>query len=103
MKLGLDSKQLLLKLKQGFAPILRHHVIIAFVFVVGVLIAAVFIVNDILTQTTDQAYLAEQQSEGVKTRFDEATIKRVDALISPERQTSLTLNTGDQRVNPFVE
>lgn len=101
MKTGFDIKQLGLQLRHGLEPAARHHVIITFVFVMGILIYAVFTVNNILTQPADQAYITEKEGEMVKTRFDEATIQRIDALQASQERSSITLPPG--RINPFVE
>jgi hypothetical protein len=102
MKLGFDPKQFLLQVKRAFNPILHHHVIIAFVAVVGVLIAAVFTVNSILTQPSDQAYITQQETEGVKTKFDEITMLRIDILSRSNERKVLALPTG-RRSSPFIE
>lgn len=101
MKLGFDPKLALLKLRRALQPVTRHHVIIAFVLVVGMLIAAIFTVNSILTAPTDQAYLTQQQTEGVKTHFDEATITNRDLRYRAQDRKSLSLPPG--RINPFAE
>lgn len=101
MKLGLSTKQLSLQLRQALKPITAHHVIIAFVVVMGALIYAVFTVNSILTQPADQAYIAQKEAEGVRTKFDEKTIQQIDSLYRSETRESLKLPT--RRLNPFVE
>lgn len=98
---GLNLGGVGLKLKRALNPITSHHVIITFVLVIGALIYAVFTVNNALTMPADQAYITQQETEGVKTRFDEQTIKQIDSLRRSDDGTALTLPGG--RINPFTQ
>lgn len=90
-----------LRLKRSLKPIVRHHLIISFVIVLGALIFAVFTVNSILTMPADQEYITKQQTEGIKTRFDEKTIQQIEELRRSDDRTALSLPGG--RINPFSE
>lgn len=103
MKLeGLNFKDITLTLRRATQPIAKHHVTIAFVLVIGTLIFAILTVNTILTQPADTNYLAEKQSDTVKARFDEATIKRIDDLYHSKERIHLSSPQGP-RPSPFTE
>lgn len=101
MKNSLDLNQLSQALSKAFAPILKHHVVIAFMIVLGFLIFTVFSVNSILSQTADLEYEATQRRENALTRFDNKTIEQINQLKSRQDNASLDLPSG--RRNPFVE
>lgn len=81
---------------------LRYHLLISLVVVSGFLIFSVISVNSIINGTQDAEYAAAQQSTVIKTRFDNATIKKINELSSREENPSLGLPT-DGRRNPFRE
>jgi hypothetical protein len=99
--LSSQLKGILAQLQKLAAPVLRHHVVIAFVVVSGVLMYAVITVNQILSTPTDETYFAERSRDTIQTRFDDGTIQRIEQLGDRKQRPSLSLPGG--RINPFVE
>ena len=76
----------------------RHHIILyAMTIVIGVSVA-VFFLNDLISLSN-----ATDSTAPSRTRFDEATIKRIERLniVNVEEVDDFSLPAG--RVNPFVE
>lgn len=79
----------------------RHMSIIFVVFVLAALIYSIFSVNLILGAPSDEAYRQQKEAESFSTRFDEATIKKIDSLRG--RQDAGTIELPGGRINPFAE
>lgn len=79
----------------------RHMSIIFVVFVLAALIYSIFSVNLILGAPSDEAYRQKKEAESFSTRFDEATIKKIDGLRGRQDAGNIDLPGG--RINPFAE
>ena len=86
--------------KTGVA-IRQRMSIIYVVVVLAALIYSIFSVNLILSTPPDEAYRQKKEAESFSTRFDEATIKKIDALKGRQEATNIELPGG--RINPFAE
>jgi hypothetical protein len=81
---------------------LRRHMSIIFVVVVlGALVYSVFSVNLILGMPSDEAYRMQKEAESFSTRFDDATIEKIDGL--KDRQEAGDIQLPGGRINPFAE
>lgn len=88
-------------LKQA-GVVLRDRISIIFVVVVlAALIYSIYSVNLILSTPSDSEYRAKKEAESFSTRFDEATIKKIDALKGRQEAGNIDLPGG--RINPFAE
>lgn len=96
-----DTNAIKQKLIDASAVILRYQLIISIVVTAVFLMYAVITVNSILNNTTDPDYIASQQQKGIKTRFDDETITKINDLRSRQENPSLDLPEG--RRNPFRE
>lgn len=81
---------------------LRTHMSIIFVvMVLAALIYSIFSVNLILGMPSDETYRQQKEAESFSTRFDEATIKKIDGLKGRQEVGNIDLPAG--RINPFAE
>lgn len=100
MKNSLNISQLKQSLLSSSRAVLRYHLVLTVLISCGFLIFVVLTVNNILTNTHDADYAAEQEKlNSVKTRFSEDIIKKINALKSRQENPSLGLPSG--RRNPF--
>lgn len=78
----------------------RFHVLIFVIVALGGLIAAILVLNSIITRSSanGDGYTAAQNSA----TFDQATIKRIEDLKTRD-QTGGQLDLSQGRTNPFVE
>lgn len=68
------------------------------------LIWVVFAVNETLSRPSDQDYRDKKQSELLKARFDQTTIKKIEALQkSADGATPPPAVPPGVRTNPFAE
>lgn len=82
-------------------PILRRHMFIMLLIVLGAAIYAVFSVNQILSVQDDVDYrLQKQQQERVVGRFDKATVKEINDLRDSNVGGDIPLENRT-RQNPF--
>jgi hypothetical protein len=78
----------------------RFHVLLFTLFVLGGLMAAVLLLNDIIAKSgTSTDYVPE----AANTSFDQATIDKIKQLRSGSESGGDDLNLTDGRSNPFVE
>lgn len=77
----------------------RYHIVLFSVFVLGALIVAIYLLNQILA-TSDQANGYTAQSSNAS--FDTATITKINHLRTVQ-DPSVPLNLPAGRINPFVE
>jgi hypothetical protein len=89
------------QLVTGAAVLLKRHVLIVALLLLGSLFYTVFSIRNVISGSTDEDYRTEQQAKTVSTKFDEATITAIDKLSSPDEPYNLALPTG--RTNPFSE
>ena len=76
----------------------RYHVIIFVVFVLGGLVIAIFMLNNIIVQSGDTGDYTSTTTRN----FDESTMKRIEELKTrDDPQAKLDLSNG--RSNPFIE
>lgn len=76
----------------------RYHVIIFVVFVLGGLVIAVFMLNNIIVQSGNIGDYAPKAIH----QFDEKTMERIEQLKTrDDPESKLDLSNG--RANPFVE
>lgn len=101
ISLKIDRAALLKTFKQITAPIGAHHTVIMFVLLMGVLIYTVLLVSMTLQPTDDSEYRSQVEAQSVTTRFDQDTIKKIDALNQSNANTQIQLPEG--RRNPFVD
>lgn len=88
-------------LKQTGLAIRRRTGIIYAVIVLAALIYSIFSVNLILGTPSDAEYRSQKEAESFSTRFDEATIKKINTLKARQEAGNVTLPGG--RINPFAE
>lgn len=98
---SLNTSQLLQRATDLIKLIAQYHVVIFTVIIAGFLMFVVITVNNILSNTVDVAYVEEQQAKAIKTRFDDATITKINELRSRQENPSLQLPEG--RRSPFRE
>lgn len=80
----------------------RRHMSIIYVVVVLVgLVYSIYSVNLILGMPSDEEYRLQKEAESFSTRFDEATIKKINSLKARQDAGSVELPSG--RINPFAE
>jgi len=84
-------------LKPIGAFVRRFHLLIFFIFIVGCLAAAVILINNILTDTTDDGYMSPINAGTI----DQATLDKVQSMHTSDQPTTPTLPEG--RINPFSE
>jgi len=89
------------ELKKAGLALRRHMSIIFVVFVLIALVYSIFSVNLILGTPPDEAYRQKKEAESFSTRFDEATIKKIDGLKGRQEAGNVDLPSG--RINPFAE
>lgn len=80
----------------------HHSSMIYFVLFVCVLIGAILGLNLILSKPSDEVYRAEKLRDTQSTRFDTATIEKIQNLNAKQQTTTDSLPVG-QRTNPFGE
>lgn len=88
-------------LRSSFEPVVKRHVMISLLLIVGFLIFTIYSINQILSDTTDPEYENSKQAEAINTRFDDSTIDKINQLKS--RQEAGSLELPDGRRNPFIE
>lgn len=88
-------------LKKASLTLRRHMSIIYVVVVLVGLLYSIFSVNLILGMPSDEEYRSEKEAESFSTRFDEATIKKINGLKARQDAGSVELPSG--RINPFAE
>lgn len=98
---SLDIQQMVQQAQAALKVVAHYHVVILTVIILGFLIFVVITVNNILSNTTDLVYEEEQKAKSIKTRFDDATITKINELRS--RQENHSLQLPDGRRNPFRE
>lgn len=89
------------ELKKTGLALRRRMSIIYVVFVLAALVYSIFSVNLILGMPSDEEYRLKKEAESFSTRFDEATIKKIDGLKSRQEAVDIALPGG--RINPFAE
>lgn len=82
--------------------LLHHSAMIYFVLFVCVLIGAILGLNLILSKPSDETYRSEKLRDTQSTRFDTATIEKIQNLNAKQQTATDSLPTG-QRTNPFGE
>lgn len=102
----MNSSALMTGLKKrlsNFGNILFHHnAMIYFVLFVCVLIGAILGLNIILSKPSDETYRSEKLRDTQSTRFDTATIEKIQNLNAKQQTATDSLPTG-RRTNPFGE
>lgn len=102
----MKSPALVTNLKKRFVDlgnVLYHHsTMIYFVLFVCVLIGAILGLNLILSKPSDEVYRSEKLRDTQSTRFDTATIEKIQNLNARQQTATDSLPTG-QRTNPFGE
>lgn len=88
-------------LKKAGEALERRMSIIYVVVVFAALIYSIYSVNLILSAPSDEVYRAKKEAESFSTRFDEATIKKIDGLKGRQETGNIDLPGG--RINPFSE
>lgn len=78
-----------------------HGAIIFVVLSLGLLTYSVYAVQLILSSPEDSDYRGLLETQGIRTRFDQATIDKVNQLRNSQQAVDLTLPPG--RINPFSE
>lgn len=86
------------KLKTGFK---KHAGIIFVIVVLAALVYSISSVNLVLSAESDSTYRDKRESEMTSTRFDKATIQKIEALGDRQSTPDPVLPAG--RINPFVE
>lgn len=79
----------------------KHAGIIFVVVVLAVLVYSISSVNLVLSNPSDTDYRDKREAEMTSTRFDEATIKKIEALGDRQNPPAPVLPGG--RINPFIE
>lgn len=102
MAQDLSLKNIQEGLKSTGASLRRRMSIIYVVIVLTALVYSIFSVNQILSTPSDEAYRMKKESESFSTKFDEATIKKIDSLKGRQEVGNTDLPTGI-RINPFAE
>lgn len=69
--------------------------------ITGFMIFAIVSINHTISNTVDEEYEQTKQAEVINTRFDTATIEKINQLKSRQENSSLNLPSG--RRNPFTE
>ncbi len=86
-------------LVKSFGSFLRRfHLLLFFVLIVGCLSAAVILINNTLTENSDQTYTSTINAGTI----DQATLQRVQSL-HPSGQPSTAPTLPPGRINPFAE
>jgi len=80
----------------------KHGALIFIVLSFGLLTYSVYVVNNLLTAPDDMTYVDQKESESINTRFDKATIDKIDQL-KTEQSSGGTLTLPAGRINPFAE
>ena len=75
----------------------RFHLIIFFVAVVSLLVAAVFFINKTLNDSSAKQYSSSIDAGTI----DRSTLERIQSLHTSDQPTSVQLPSG--RTNPFAE
>jgi len=76
----------------------RFHLLLFFILIVGCLSAAVLLINQTLTESTDETYTSSINAGTI----DQATLERIQSLhTSSQPSPAPALPAG--RVNPFAE
>lgn len=78
----------------------RYHLLIFTVLVLGGLVVCMFMINNIIIQSSDAAGYEPAASN---TSFDQETIDRIKKLYTATDGAPDDLNLGQGRSNPFVE
>ena len=98
MKLGIDMSSLEPVIK-ALRRILEHYGIISFIFIMGILIFAVLVLQQAIATPTDTAYEQLELSKNTYAQFDKDTIEAVKRLRSLEDTSGIVTPSG--RYNPF--
>lgn len=101
MSQDLSMKGMSGELKKLGLTLRRRMSIIYVVIVLFALVYSIFSVNLILGMQTDEEYKLKKEAESFSTRFDEATIKKIDGLKGRQETGNVELPGG--RINPFAE
>lgn len=101
ISLKIDRATLVKTFRRITAPIRTHHTVIMFVLIMSVLIYSVLLVSMTLQPTDDSDYRSQVEATSVTTRFDQETIKKIDALNQSSTNAPIQLPEG--RRNPFVD
>jgi hypothetical protein len=82
----------------------KHHYFIFTILLLGGLTAAVYLVNITLGAPTDQTYYSQKLSESLNSKFDEATIKKIENLQKSDEHSAIPPDLpAGARTNPFAE
>jgi len=76
----------------------RFHLITFFVFTVGCMAASVVLINNTLTNTSDEDYTSSISAGSI----DQATLERIQSLHTSDQPTPGPQLPGG-RINPFAE
>lgn len=101
MAQDISLKNMTEELKKFGVTLRRRMSIIYVVVVLAGLIYTILSVNLILSTPSDAEYRTTKEAESFSTRFDEATIKKIDGLKARQEAVNIELPGG--RINPFAE
>ena len=88
-------------LKTAFSTFLiRFHVLVFTVIVLGGLVVCMFLINQIIAQTGNTA---DATSSAPQSDFDQATINRIKQLHTADDNAQSSLDLSQGRINPFVD
>lgn len=85
-------------------PLLKQHYFFSTLVFLGILIIAVFFMNQSLSIKTDSAYRSQQLSTGISGQFDQTTISKIEKLQrSSDQPADAPAPKPGVRTNPFAE
>jgi hypothetical protein len=104
MKLRIKLPPQVVTFVRKLKPIARHHYFLSSLVILGGMVAAVYVVNETLSSPSDDSYRQEKITKGLGGSFDQATIKKVEALKkSSEQANNPAPPDPGVRTNPFAE
>ena len=86
--------------KSFFAFLHKSHVLIFSILVLGGLVVAVFMLNNVIIQSSNSDGYT---SATTNSAFDQDTIKKIEELKTSDQDDGELNLTGGLRTNPFVE
>lgn len=78
----------------------RYHVMIFTFLILGGVIVMMYMINQIITASTDTSQLVDQAQTAAP--FDKATIEQLEELDNNSKSSELNIPAG-HRISPFVD
>lgn len=87
-----------------FAIVGKHHFFISIIVLLVAISYVVYVMNDTLSNTRDQAYYEQRLGESLKANFDKDTIQKIQNLQKSDEHSAIPPEIpAGTRTNPFAE